>query len=87
MLKARFIRPSKAPYGVPILFQKKKDGSLKMSVDYWALNKVMVWNNYPVPIVDELFNRLEKARYFTKLDLRLGYNQVRIVEGDEPKYA
>ena len=87
MLKAGFIRPSKAPYGAPVLFQKKKDGSMRMCVDYRALNKVTVRNNYPVPIAGELFDRLGKASYFTKMDLRSGYYQVRIAEGDEPKTA
>lgn len=85
LLDAGFIQPSKAPYGAPVLFQKKQDGSLRMCVDYRALNKVTVKNKYPVPLVADLFDRLSKASFFTKLDLRSGYWKVRIAEGDEPK--
>lgn len=58
---------------------------LRMCVDYRALNKVRVKNKYPVPLVADLFDRLSKASFFTKLDLRFGYWKVRIAEGDEPK--
>ncbi|XP_059437724.1 uncharacterized protein LOC132170646 [Corylus avellana] len=85
LLETGFIQPSKAPYGAPVLFQKKKDGSLRMCVDYRALNKVTVKNKYPVPLIQDLFDRLSRASYYTKLDLRSGYWQVRIAEGDEPK--
>ena len=85
LLDARFIQPSKAPYGAPVLFQKKHDGSLRMCIDYRALNKVTIKNKYPIPLIADLFDQLGRARYFTKLDLRSGYYQVRIVEGDEPK--
>ena len=79
------IQPSRAPYGAPVLFQKKHDASLRMCVDYRALNKVTIKNKYPIPLVAELFDRLLKASYFTKLDLRSGYWQVWIVVGDEGK--
>lgn len=85
LLEAGLVQPSKAPYGAPVLFQKKQDGSLRMCVDYRALNKVTVKNKYPVPLVTDLFDRLCKASYFTKLDLRSGYWQVRVAEGDEAK--
>ena len=85
LLDAGYIQPSKAPYGAPILFQKKQDGSLRMCVDYRALNKVTVKYKYPVPLIQDLFDKLTKAVYFTKLDLGSGYWQVRIAEGDEPK--
>ena len=85
LLDAGFIQPSKAPYGAPVLFQKKHDGSLRMCIDYRALNKVAVKNKYPIPLIADLFDQLGRARYFTKLDLRSGYYQVRIAEGDEPK--
>ena len=85
MVDSGFIQPSKAPYGAPVLFQKKADGSLRMCVDYRALNKVTVKNKYPVPNAADLFDRLTKASYFTKLDLRSGYWQVRIAVGDESK--
>ncbi|CAM8882847.1 unnamed protein product [Rhodiola kirilowii] len=87
LLDAGFIRPSKAPFGAPVLFQKKKDGSLRMCIDYWALNKVTIKNKYPIPLIAYLFDQLGHARYFTKLDLRSGYYQVRIAEEDEPKTA
>ncbi|KAJ7968029.1 Retrotransposon protein, putative, Ty3-gypsy subclass [Quillaja saponaria] len=85
LLESGFIRPSKAPFGAPVLFQKKQDGSLRMCVDYRALNKVTVRNSYPIPLIADLFDQLSGAKYFTKLDLRFGYYQVRIAEGDEPK--
>ena len=85
LLEAGFIQPSKDPYGAPVLFQKKHDGSLRMCIDYQALNKVTVKNKYPIPLIADLFDQLGRAKYFTKLDLRSGYYQVRIFEGDEPK--
>jgi len=85
LIDAGFVRPSKAPYGAPVLFQKKADGSLRMCVDYRALNKVTIKNKYPVPLVQDLMDRLSGASVFMKLDLRSGYWQVRIAEGDEHK--
>ena len=85
LLESGLLRPSKAPYGAPVLFQKKADGPLRMCVDYRAVNNVTIKNKYPVPNVTELFDRLTRARYFTKLDLRSGYWQVRIAAGDESK--
>lgn len=85
LLEAGFIRPSKAPYGAPVLFQRKSDGSLRLCIDYRALNKVTIKNKYPIPLVEDLFDQLGGAKYFTKLDLRSGYYQVRIAEGDEEK--
>ena len=85
LLNAGFMRPAKAPYGAPVLFQKKNDGSMRLCIDYHALNKITVRNRYPLPIINDLFDRLHGAKYFSKLDLRSGYYQVRIVEGDEPK--
>lgn len=87
LLESGFLRPSKAPYGAPVLFQKKQDGSMRMCVDYRALNKVTIKNKYPIPNVADLFDRLSRAKYFTKLDLRAGYWQVRIAAGDEAKTA
>ena len=87
LLAAGFIRESKSPYGAPILFVKKKGGELRMCVDYRALNNITVKNSYPLPRMDELFDRLVGARYFTKLDLRSGYHQIRIKDGDIPKTA
>ncbi|KAA0036157.1 RNA-directed DNA polymerase-like protein [Cucumis melo var. makuwa] len=82
---ARFIRLSKAPYGAPVLFQKKKDESLRLCIDYRVLNKLTVRNKYPLLIITNLFDSLHGEKYFSKLDLRSGYYQVRIAEGDEPK--
>ena len=81
LLDVGFIQPSKAPYGASVLFQKKHDGSLQMCIDYQALNKVMVKNKYPIPLIANLFDQFGRARYFMKLDLRSGYYQVRITEG------
>ena len=67
------------------MFQKKHDGFLRMCVDYRAFNKVTIKNKYPIPLIVDLFDQLGKARYFTKLDLRSGYYQVRIEERDELK--
>ena len=83
LLDASLIQPLKAPYGAPVLFKKKHDGSLCMCVDYKALNKVTIKNKYPIPLAAELFDILSKASYFTKLELRLGYWQIRIATGDE----
>jgi hypothetical protein len=82
-----FVQPSKSPYGAPVLFVRKKDGSNRMCVDYRALNKITIKNKYPLPRVDELFDRLLGARYFSKIDLRSGYHQVRIHPDDVPKTA
>ena len=85
MIEAGQIRPSKSPFGAPVLFQKKHDGSLRMCVDFRALNKITVRNRYPLPLIADLFDQLSGAKYFSKLDLRSGYYQVRITEGDEYK--
>ncbi|KAE8665117.1 cytochrome P450 78A7-like [Hibiscus syriacus] len=87
LLDAGYIRPSKSPYGAPVLFQMKHDGSLRMCIDYRALNKLTVKNKYPIPLIADLFDQLGGARWFTKLDLRFGYYQVQIAKGDEPKTA
>ena len=73
LIDAGFVRPSKAPYGAPVLFQKKADGSLRMCMDYRALNKVTIKNKYPVPLIQDLLDRLSGASVFTKLDLRSGH--------------
>ena len=87
LTKAGFIRPSKSPFGAPILFVKKKDGSMRMCVDYRALNNITIKNSYPLPRIDELFDRLQGAKYFSKIDLRSGYHQIRIHPDDIPKTA
>jgi RNase H-like domain found in reverse transcriptase/Reverse transcriptase (RNA-dependent DNA polymerase)/Integrase zinc binding domain/Chromo (CHRromatin Organisation MOdifier) domain/Integrase core domain len=82
-----FIRRSTSPAAAPILFVKKKDGSLRLCVDYRALNKVTVKNRYPLPLISEMLDRVRGAKIFTKLDLRGAYNLIRIREGDEYKTA
>lgn len=86
-LKSGFIRPSESPAAAPILFVKKKDGSLRLCVDYRGLNRITIKNRYPLPLIHELLNRLSSARYFSKIDLRNAYHQIRIAEGDEWKTA
>ena len=82
-----FIQPSQSPYGSPILFVRKKDGSLRFCVDYRALNKLTIKNRYALPRTEELFDRLQGAKVFSKIDLESGYWQVRIAEQDVPKTA
>jgi len=77
------IRPSKSPMAAPVFFIKKKDGSLQLVQDYRALNSMTVKNKYPLPLISELVSQLRRARYFTKLDVRWGFNNVRIKPGDE----
>ncbi len=86
-LKKGFIRSSESPAGYPVLFQKKKDGSLRLCVDYKKLNEVTIRNSYPIPLITDIIERVKGSNYFTKLDLRSAYNLVRIREGDEYKTA
>ena len=72
------IKPSHSPYGAPILFVKKKEGTLRMCVDYRVLNKITIKNRYPLPRIEELLDRLQGAKYFSKIDLRSGYHQIRV---------
>ncbi|WRX29424.1 Reverse transcriptase domain - like 10 [Theobroma cacao] len=85
LLDKGFIRPSVSPWGAPVLFVKKKDGSLRLCIDYRQLNKVKVKNKYPLPRIDYLFDQLEGAQCFSKLDLRSGYHQLRIRNEDISK--
>ncbi|GJY12824.1 putative reverse transcriptase domain-containing protein, partial [Tanacetum coccineum] len=82
-----FIRPSSSPWGAPILFVKKKDGSFRMCIDYRELNKLTVKNRYPLPRIDDLFDQLQGSSIYSKIDLRSGYHQLRVREQDIPKTA
>lgn len=82
-----WIRHSTSSAGAPIIFFKKPDGSLRVAIDYRGLNSITAKNKYPLPLISELLDRLKGAKIFTKLDLRVGYNNVRIREGDEWKTA
>lgn len=86
-LRKGYIRPSKSPMASPFFFVKKKDGTLRPVQDYRKLNEMTVKNRYPLPLISELMDRLRGASIFTKLDIRWGYNNVRIKEGDEYKAA
>jgi hypothetical protein len=86
-LKKGYIRPSKSPLSSPVFFVKKKDGKLRFVQDYRRLNEITVKNRYPLPLVSDIINRLRGAKYFTKFDVRWGYNNIRIKEGDEWKAA
>ncbi|GJU19602.1 reverse transcriptase domain-containing protein [Tanacetum coccineum] len=82
-----FIRPSSSPWGAPVLFVKKKDGSLRMCIDYRELNKLTVKNRYPLPRIDDLFDQLQGSSVYSKIDLRSGYHQLRVREEDISKTA
>ena len=86
-LRSGFIRPSTSPAGAPILFVKKKDGSLRLCVDYRGLNRITKKDRYPLPLISDLLDAPGKARYYTKIDLRHAYNLVRVASGDEWKTA
>ena len=82
-----FIRPSVSPWGAPVLFVKKKDGTLRMCIDYRDLNKLTLKNKYPLPRIDDLFDQLRGASVFSKMDLKSGYHQLKIRQDDIPKTA
>jgi hypothetical protein len=86
LLDKGFICPTMSPWGVPVLFVKK-DGSMRMCIDYWELNKVTIKNQYLLPRINNLLDQLQGARVFSKVNLRSGYHQVRVKEEDIPKTA
>jgi hypothetical protein len=87
LLKHELIEPSFSPYGAPVLFVSKKDGFLRMCIDYRALNKITVKNKYPLPRIDQLLDSLAGAKIFTSLDLQSGYYQIRITPENVAKTA
>ena len=87
MLAQGKIMDSQSPYGAPILFVPKPDGSLRLCVDYRNLNKLTILNKYPLLLMDELRDQVARAKVFTKLDLKDGYHLIHIKQGDEPKTA
>ena len=87
MLEKGFIRPSVSPWGAPVLFVKKKDGSMRLCIDYRKLNQVTIKNKYSLPRIDDLFDQLRNAWIFSKIDLRTGYHQLKIKAEDIAKTA
>src|SRR6187401_58385 len=86
-LQKGFIRPSSSPWACPVLFVKKKDGTERMVVDYQPVNLVTIKNKYPLPRINDLYDQLAGSSVFSKMDLRLGYHQIKIKNGDIPKTA
>src|ERR1700733_11834265 len=86
-LATGFIRPSRSPFGAPVLFAKKKDGGLRLCVDFRGLNKITKKDRYPLPLISDLLDSSGRARIYTKIDLQHAYHLVRIAEGDEWKTA
>ena len=87
LLDKGFIRPSVSPWGAPVLFVKNNDGFMRLCINYRELNKVAVRNKYPLPRIDDLFDQLQGACVFSKIDLRSGYHQLRVRWEDVPKTA
>ena len=87
LLDKGFIRPSVSPWGALVLFVNKKDGSMRLCIDYRELNKVTVRNKYPLPRIDDLFDQLQGACVFFKIDLWSEYHQLRVRGEDVPKTA
>ena len=87
MISKGFIRPSTSPWGAPVLFVKKKYGSLRLCIDYRPLNRAAIRNQYPLPRIDEIFDQLHGSRVYSKIDLRSSYHQLRVRENDVSKTA
>nr|GFC87255.1 retrotransposon protein, putative, Ty3-gypsy subclass [Tanacetum cinerariifolium] len=82
-----FIRPNSSPWGAPVLFVKRKDGSFRLCINYRELNKLTVKNRYPLPRIDDLFDQLQGSSVYSKIDLQSGYHQLRVRKEDIPKTA
>jgi hypothetical protein len=87
LLEQGLIRPSASPYGSPILFVRKKEGTFRMVIDYRQINNLTIKDKYPLPRIDDLLDKLQGATYFSSFDLLSGYHQVRLNESDIPKTA
>ena len=87
LVEKGFVRPSKSPFGAPVLLVKKKDEGWRMCVDYRALNKATIKNKYPLPRIEDLMDQIQGSAVFTKIDLRSGYHQIRVRPSDVPKTA
>lgn len=87
LLDSGFIHPSVSPWRAPILFVKKKDGTMRMCIDYRQLNRLTINNKYPLPRIDNLFDQFKGASVFSKIDIRSGYHQLRVKEADVHKMA
>jgi hypothetical protein len=87
MLQKGHIRPSSSPCGSPIMLLQKNDGTWGLFIDYWALNKITVWNRYLIPRIDDLMDQLKGVKYFSKIELNSGYHQVPIEPSDVWKTA
>ncbi|KAD2392822.1 hypothetical protein E3N88_39799 [Mikania micrantha] len=87
LLELGFIRPSVSPWGAPVLFVKKKDTTMRLCIDYRELNKITIRNRHPLPRIDDLFDQLQGAKCFSKIDLMSGYHQLKIKDSDISKSA
>ena len=87
LLDKEYIQPSASPWGSPVLFVKKKDRSMRMCIDYRSLNAVTIKNKYPLPRIDDLLDELQKAKFFSKINLRFSYHQMKIRPSDILKTA
>ena len=85
LLEKGIIQRTIYPWGSPVFFVKKKDGSLRMCIDYHQLNKITIKNKYHLPRIDDLFDQLQSAIYISKIDVSLGYHQLMVRGGDFPK--